>query len=875
MRTLPILRRSEFDISSSRHFEVKKRLIKFYQNFINRAKSSVMASSASPSPDPTHPKHTNQLIKEQSPYLLQHAHNPVDWHPWGEEAFQLAKTEKRPIFLSVGYATCHWCHVMEHESFENEETADLMNKSFINIKVDREERPDVDRVYMAFVQATTGRGGWPMSVWLTPDLEPIYGGTYYPTKDMFQGGQLAMPAFQTVLRRIATMWVTNQEDLMKKGSDIMARLQEATSESLDSPEEASLEPGEAVAALLSCEEGLRKRFDNRLGGFGSAPKFPRPSEIEVLFHTHIWHKAQGNVAEAKQALEMATFSLSKMAAGGMYDHIGGGFHRYSVDEFWHVPHFEKMLYDGPQLVSVYVAAYQLTGNVEHAFIARGVMDYLMRDMTHPCGGLFSAEDADSLDLADGVKKEGSFYLWTKQEIEDALGGREAAELFCLAYSIKEEGNCTLSDMSDPHEEFGGKNVPIVLKPLRELAKEVGMPLAELRKTLAAQRQLLHTVRCSRPRPSLDDKVVTAWNGMAISAFAVASRALMPSTVSAGSDGHDDPSASDASPEQALFPVQGGLARQYMEAALSAARFIKKELYDETHGTLLRSYRNSPSAIPGYADDYANMICGLLDLYECGGGLEWLLMALRLQSTMDALFWDKHKGGYFSTSGADPSIKMRMKDDYDGAEPTASSVAARNLYRLSALMPASPSNEGVQLPYLADQGACTSGCSSTAPGTATTLRQGEGVQYAEQAEATLNVFSERLMDSALSLPKMCCAVHLKLKQPLRQVVVAGSLSSSQTQALLDAVHSVWVPDKTVLVLDLSDHTCVDFFQLHNPMAVSMVKDHTSKHGTVPTVFICQDFSCQAPTTDPQRVIKLLGESKTTAPKTEPITLPFTL
>ncbi|KAG1680604.1 hypothetical protein FOA52_015053 [Chlamydomonas sp. UWO 241] len=786
----------------------------------------------------------------------------VDWYPWTPEALERARAEQKPIFLSVGYATCHWCHVMERESFECEETAKLMNASFINIKVDREERPDVDRVYMSYVQATTGRGGWPMSVFLTPDLEPIYGGSYYPREDIVQGGQLAVPSFRNVLTRIATLWGSQREELSAASADMMRRLAEHIEGSVGTPVGDGVLPGDvAEAALLGCQEALSKRFDQRLGGFGSAPKFPRPCEIEALTHAYAWHKARGEEVEADKALWMATVSLDKMAAGGVYDHIGGGFHRYSVDEHWHVPHFEKMLYDAPQLVQVYLQAFQISGDLKFARVARGVLDYLRRDLSHPEGGFFSAEDADSADPSDGVKREGAFYVWTSDEVRAALPA-DLAELFCAAYNIQPEGNCTLSAMSDPHEEFVGKNVPIWSMPLSQLAHTFQRSEADVQVKLSEAHRKLHTRRAGRPRPGLDDKVVTAWNGMAIGAMARASRILEAEVTAC----------------LPLFPVDGCPAATYLQCALRCAHFVRMNLYHATSGQLCRTYRDGQASVPGFADDYAQMVSGLLDLYECGGGLEWLRWAMALQATLDRLFWDGDKGGYFSTSGVDPSIKIRIKDDYDGAEPAVSSIAAANLLRLAALVP-----HGTPVPapgtansdsHEAAGAAREEASSSTATaeersGGETSSSGGKGGGsgfYDARARAVLAAFGEKLSTTPMAIPKMCCAAYLSLRSPLRTVIIAGRRDCPGARALLNAAHRAFATDKAVVLIDPSDAEDAVFYAAHNPGALAMVRAHFDTRPDSPaTAFVCQDYTCQAPTADPDRLAELLSPKSKQKPK----------
>ncbi len=434
----------------------------------------------------------NRLLDEKSPYLLQHAYNPVDWHPWGDEAFAKARDEDKPIFLSVGYSTCHWCHVMERESFESDEVAEVLNRYFVPIKVDREERPDVDRIYMLFVQATTGSGGWPMSVWLTPQLEPFYGGTYFPPDNRY-----GRPGFRHVLEQIASAWSGQREKLVTSAREILVELDnhQKLARGGQSPE---------PAAIDSCYHTLRRTYDSRDGGFGSAPKFPRPVNYNFLFR--YWHRTGED-----EARDMALHTLREMARGGMNDQLGGGFHRYSVDERWFVPHFEKMLYDQAQLAVSYLEAYQISRDPQYALVARSVFEYVLRDLRHPEGAFYSAEDADS--AADPEhphdKGEGAFYIWSMQELETLLGA-ERASRFARAYGCEAGGNVR----QDPHAEFTGRNILFESSPVDPADQE----LAECRRILLAARAL-------RPRPHLDDKILASWNGLMIGAFARGAQVL--------------------------------------------------------------------------------------------------------------------------------------------------------------------------------------------------------------------------------------------------------------------------------------------------------------------------------------------------------------
>ena len=728
-------------------------------------------------------EHTNRLAHEKSPYLLQHAHNPVDWYSWGEDAFAKARQENKPIFLSVGYSTCHWCHVMAHESFENEEVAAIMNREFVNIKVDREERPDVDRVHMTFVQATTGGGGWPMSVWLTPDLKPFVGGTYFPPEDRY--GQ---PGFKKVLERVATAWKENHDKIVEQGGQIVAALRE--SQSVGAGE------GKIDAAVLEAAyKQLDHSYDPKEGGFGNAPKFPRP--VTVNFLTRFYVRDPKGDAD-KQALEMALFTLRKMAAGGMHDHIGGGFHRYSVDRYWHVPHFEKMLYDQAQLAVAYLDAFQITRDKQYQSVARDILDYVGRDMTSKEGGFFSAEDADSPVVAAGADpghvktEEGAFYTWIKKEIDEALG--DAAEIFDFHYGVQPHGNAP--EGSDPNDEFRGKNILIErhtiaettqhfrnigLKPVRPTGvSPVDYTEDQVRDLLKRCREKLFAIREKRPRPHLDDKIIASWNGLMISAHARAAQVL------------DDP--------------------RYLEIATRAANFVRASLYDSSHKILYRNYRQGRSDIEGFADDYAFVIQGVLDLYQASFDVDWLKFATQLQETQDRLFFDEKNGGYFSTSGKDQSVFLRMKDDNDGAEPAASSVAALNLLRLAQFR--------------------------------------DDKTMAECARKTIDAFATTLAHFPSAMPQMLVALDYSLSKP-RQIVIAGKKDAPETQALFKAVHSHFLPKTILLLADGSDGQKFLGEKNEAIRAMSMVEGK-------PAAYVCENFTCKAPVTEPKQLAKLLVE-----------------
>jgi uncharacterized protein len=727
----------------------------------------VTSSGTFAEPKPSRPEHTNRLAQEKSPYLLQHAHNPVDWYPWGDEAFEKARRENKPIFLSVGYSTCHWCHVMAHESFENEEIAALMNREFVNIKVDREERPDVDRVYMTFVQATTGGGGWPMSVWLTPDRKPFVGGTYFPPEDRY--GQ---PAFRNVLERIATAWKENHDKIVEQGGKIVEALRESQS--------ATTAEGKIDAAILDAAyRQLERSYDSKEGGFGNAPKFPRPVAFNFLTR---FYARDPNGESGKRALEMTLFTLRKMAAGGMHDHIGGGFHRYSVDRYWHVPHFEKMLYDQAQLAIAYLDAFQITRDRQYESVARDILDYVARDMVSKEGGFFSAEDADSPVIAADADrghletKEGAFYVWTEKEIDAALGN--AADIFAFHYGVQPQGNAP--EGSDPQDEFRGKNILIERHTIAETAQHFKKTGEEVKNSLAQSRAKLFSIRTKRPRPHLDDKIIAAWNGLMISAYARAARIL------------DEP--------------------RYLEIATRAAKFLRTKLYEEKSKLLYRNYRGGRSDIEGFADDYAFVIQGLLDLYEASFDVEWLKFAVELQETQDRFFFDEKTGGYFSTSGKDQSVFLRMKDDNDSAEPAASSVAALNLFRLAQFR--------------------------------------DDKQIAERARKTTDTFATTLSHFPSAMPQMLVALDYSLSKP-RQIVIAGKKDAPETKTLLREVNTHFLP-KTILCL--ADGAEGQKYLGEQNEAVRAMSPIDGK----PAAYVCENFTCKAPVTDPTPLSELLSK-----------------
>ncbi|MCZ6727142.1 MAG: thioredoxin domain-containing protein, partial [Acidobacteria bacterium] len=566
------------------------------------------------------PRFVNRLIMESSPYLLQHAHNPVNWYPWGEEAFAAARRLDRLVLLSIGYSTCHWCHVMERESFEDLEIAGFLNQHFVAIKVDREERPDLDAVYMSAVQLITGRGGWPMTLWLTPDAKPIYGGTYFPARD---GDRGASVGFLTMLGRVKTAYAENRSDLVAAGD----RLTEAVRRSMEAP-------GDAATALPSTDiidqtaRLFHQRFDATHGGTAGAPKFPSNMPLRLLMRHY--HRTGDSTS-----LTVVERTLEKMAAGGIYDQVGGGFHRYSTDVRWLVPHFEKMLYDNALLALAYVEAFQITGRADFASTLRGILDYVAREMSSPEGGFYSATDADSPTPA-GHDEEGLFFTWTPEEIT-AVVGPESARVVERYFAVKAKGN------------FEGRSILHRPEPVAAVADELGLSVAEVLAVVDSALPLLYAERLKREPPILDDKILTAWNGLMISAFAVAGRTL------------DDSS--------------------YLARAEQAGEFIWHRLRND--GRLMRAYRAGQARNPPVLEDYAFLIASYIDLYEATFRPTWLKRARQLQTTLDARY-PAPQGGYYRTADDASELLARELPARDGARPSGNTVAALNLLRLAEL-----------------------------------------------------------------------------------------------------------------------------------------------------------------------------------------------
>ncbi|MBN2241534.1 MAG: thioredoxin domain-containing protein [Acidobacteria bacterium] len=675
-------------------------------------------------------KHTNALVNETSPYLLQHAHNPVQWHPWGQEALSRAKKEDKPILLSIGYSACHWCHVMERESFENEETAKLMNEHFINIKVDREERPDLDAIYMAVVQMATGSGGWPMTVFLTPDQVPFFCGTYFPPV-----GGPGRPSFPQVIRSVVQAYRDKKRDLKENADSIVGELRKLNR----LPDTQDVRLPEIMDAASA---GIITNYDARFGGFGSAPKFPPSMALSFLMRSYLR-------SGEEKLLEIVENTLENMACGGMYDQIGGGFHRYSVDSQWLVPHFEKMLYDNALLSRAYLDAWLLTGRKFYRSIAEETLDYLLREMTSPEGGFFSSQDADS----EG--KEGRFFLWSESEVQSILGGEEA-EIFCRHFGITSRGN------------FEGKNILHIPRRGDRANDRQGIPGEALSEIIRNGKRRLFDARERRVKPGRDDKILTAWNGLALRSFAEAAGALC--------------------------------RRDYREAAVRNAEFLLSRLRQD--GRLLRSYREGRARFNAYLEDYAYLLDGLLSLYEASFDARWIAEAAALAGDMVSRFWDSEGDGFYFTSEDHEALIHRPKEFFDHAAPSGNSVAAHALLRLWK---------------------CT----------------GDD-RWAACPVSIFKRLARPMREQPASFAHLLCALDFYLG-PVREIAVVGSPGQPGTQALLDEVFGIYLPNKVVACG--SDG---ETFLLKGKLPVD---------GN-PAAYVCENFTCRAPVTMPEELRDIL-------------------
>jgi len=700
-----------------------------------------------PEVQPTHvDEKYNRLIHEKSPYLLQHADNPVEWYPWGEEAFEKARQEDKPIFLSIGYSSCHWCHVMEHESFEHPQVAALMNDAFVSIKVDREERPDIDDVYMAVAQMMTGRGGWPLNIIMTPDRVPFFAATYIPKESRW--GQVGMLSLIPVIKE---RWETQRNELLNVAERVTGTLQRMSQGA----------PGDELSesTLELAFQQLSQRFDAQHGGFGSAPKFPTPHNL--LFLLRYW-KRTGN----EGALHMVEQTLQAMRRGGVFDHVGLGFHRYSTDAHWLLPHFEKMLYDQAMLAMAYSEAYQATGNEAYQQTAEEIFAYVLRDMTAPEGGFYSAEDADS----EG--EEGKFYLWTQRELREVLGEREA-DFVAKVFGVEPGGN--FSD--EATREKTGKNILHLLEPPSQLAVELGMSEQELAERVEAARRKLFVQREERVHPLKDDKVLTDWNDLMIAALAK------------GAWVFDEP--------------------RYTDAAARAANFVLHRMVRDD-GRLLHRYRDGEAALPAYAADYAFLTWGLLELYEATFELRYLERALALNAYLLEHFWDGENGGFYSTADDGEELLVRQKEIYDGAIPSANSVAMLNLLRLGR-MTAQPDLE-------------------------------------EKAAIISRAFSASVRQSPIAYTQLMLAVDFALG-PSYEVVIAGKPGAEDTRMMLAALRAQFVPDKVVLLRPDGESP-----------RIARLAEFTQYQRSIDgkaTAYVCRNYKCEFPTTDVEVLLNLLG------------------
>jgi len=689
----------------------------------------------------------NGLIHEKSPYLLQHAHNPVDWHPWGEDAFEKARSEDKPVFLSIGYSTCHWCHVMAHESFSDEEVARLLNDAFVPVKVDREERPDVDGVYMTACQLLTGGGGWPLNLLLTPDKTPFFARTYVPKRS-----RPGHPGMLELVPKLKEIWRARRDEVTRAAGELAEALQR----------DASGAGGELGAGTFSkAFDELHARFDAAYGGFNPAPKFPAPHGLTFLLRH--W-KRSGDA----RALSMVERTLTQMRLGGIFDHLGGGFHRYATDARWLVPHFEKMLYDQATLVTAYTEAYQATRNPEYEQTARAVLDYVLRDLTSPEGGFYSAEDADS----EG--EEGKFYVWTEDELRELLEP-ELAELVIEVYNVKADGNF----YEEATGQRTGANILHLQKPIPEVAADRGMPEDDLRARLRQARKHLFEARKRRIRPHKDDKILTDWNGLMVSALSKAAQAF------------DAPA--------------------YAQAAERAVAFVRERLVADD-GRLLHRHRDGESTGPAYLDDYAFLIQGLLDLYETSFELDHLKWAVQLNEDVIEKFWDASAGGFFFTPADGEALPARRKDATDGAYPSGNSVQALNLLRLGR-MTANPDLEA-------------------------------------RAWGTLSAFAAIIERAPSAFAQLLQALDFALG-PSQEVVIVGEPEAEDTRAMLAALRAAYAPRKVVLLRPVDEEDMQNVSEL-----APFVGDYVPLDGRA-TAYVCENFQCQQPTADPERVRQQLS------------------
>lgn len=678
-----------------------------------------------------HKRRPNALIHEKSPYLLQHAYNPVDWMPWSDAAFAKAKAEDKPIFLSIGYSTCHWCHVMERESFEDDEVAELLNRYFVSIKVDREERPDIDHLYMAVCQAMTGQGGWPLTVLMTPEKEPFFSGTYFPKHSRY-----GRPGLMDLLRRVADMWEKDRERIRQAGRDIVRQVAPAVSPAA----KGSIGTG----ALTRAFDHFWSSYDQTYGGFGQPPKFPRPHDLLFLLR---YYARTGR----EEALDMVEGTLEGLYRGGIYDHLGFGFSRYATDRQWLIPHFEKMLYDNALLALAYLEAFQATGTPRWAEVARQIFTYVLRDMTSPEGGFYSAEDADS----EG--EEGKFYVWRPEEIRRVLG-EDLGRIACRYYGVTEEGNF----------EGGASVLNLIDTDPEEIAREFGMAPEALEETVEQARKKLWEAREGRVHPHKDDKILTSWNGLMTAALARGYRVL------------GEPA--------------------YLAAARRAASWIWDAMR-RRDGRLLARYRDGEAAIPGFLDDYAFYIWGLLELYQASGEVGWVAKAAELAEDAWRLFWDERDGGCFFTGSDAESLWARSKEVYDGAMPSGNSAFALDLLWLARIT--------------------------------------GDVRWEDRAEAQLKAFAGAVNRYPSGYTFFLTAWDFALG-PSQEIVIAAEPDDPEREQLLAGVRSLFLP-RAVWIAKPDGEEGERVAEV-----IPWVKEYRPREGRA-TVYICRGFACEQPLT----------------------------
>ena len=700
-------------------------------------------------------QHTNALVNEASPYLLQHAHNPVDWYPWGEEALARAREENRLIFLSIGYAACHWCHVMEHESFEDEEVAAILNRDYISIKVDREERPDLDEIYMsATMLYTGGHGGWPMSVFLTPDLKPVYAGTYFPRNNAY-----GRPGFKTIVAYIAQSWRDKAEELARDSERVVQAVRK-----LHASGEASGIPNRERVSMAA--DRILQAYDHQLGGVASGTnKFPPSQSMDLLLRQYALTGHHAYLSEVE-------LTLQQMGNGGIYDQLGGGIHRYSTDPKWLVPHFEKMLYDQGLVSSIYLDGLQATGNpgLRKLFErrARGIFEYVLRDLRSPQGAFYSSEDADSEGL------EGKFFIWTLEQINEVLGERQG-RIIASHYGATAVGNW--NHPGDQHVPYGPKNILHVSRPIEVIAKVENLDIEEVARVIDAGRSKLLAVREQRIRPGLDDKILAGWNGLMITALAKGAAVL----------------------EEA----------RYGEAAAAAAEFVLHEM--RGGGRLFAAYGKGKARLKAYSTDYAFLVEGLLGLYEWSGEVRWLDEAESLTDILIEFYWDKQAGGFFFTASDHEDLLVRSKTAHDGAIPSGNSVMLLNLQKLAILL--------------------------------------DRKDYRERAAAMLEVFGAGPDRQPFQHERLLTGIAA-WHDGFQEIAVVGAPGDPRTRALLRAVYGAYLPNKIVARLDPADAETAERVPL---LAARAQVDAR------PTAYVCRNYACRQPTTDPEELKKQLESS----------------